>query len=225
MGAVQIYAIIAFPVFGTFVFLSAPTLLINHYHHPPSTIHHLPQLSTSPLLNCTKTRKMHCVGQINLPTEYINMFAYFILYTSICIWYITLIIEVFLGTWEMERKEKPLKISCQNPVEQTQYNFRTRLEPKSLLWPFLIRWAPFWQADMHTIHTREWRAGLKPVTQPVWPVCPVQTLRRHITHAQQDFDTISLKVFLLPPFFACQEKPLRLCYQGNDISNMFIVNL
>ena len=37
------------------------------------------------------------------------------------------------GSRKMERKEKPLKKSCQNPVEHArrmmQYNFRTRLEP------------------------------------------------------------------------------------------------
>ena len=43
----------------------------------------------------------------------------------------TLITEAFPGTRKMARKEKPLKKSCQNPVElarsMTQYNFRTRL--------------------------------------------------------------------------------------------------
>ena len=44
----------------------------------------------------------------------------------------TVITDVFPGTRKMKRKEKPLKKTCQNPVEcarrVTQYNFRTRLE-------------------------------------------------------------------------------------------------
>ena len=72
----------------------------------------------------------------------------------------------------------------------------------------LIRWAPFWPADMHTVHAREWRERLKPVTQPVWPVWLVQTPGQLITHTQQDIDTISSEVFLFSPFFACQGKPL-----------------
>ena len=72
-----------------------------------------------------------------------------------------------------------------------------------------IRRASFWPADMHTVHARERREGLKPFTytQPVWPVLLVQTPGRLIAHTQQDFDTISSEVFLFSPFFACQEKP------------------
>ena len=45
--------------------------------------------------------------------------------------YTTLIAGVFSGTREMEGKGKPLKRSCQNPVEYAQrlmqFNFRTRV--------------------------------------------------------------------------------------------------
>ena len=46
----------------------------------------------------------------------------------------------------------------------------------------LIRWAPFWPADMHTVHAREWREGLKPVTQPVWPVWLKSKLLDNLSH-------------------------------------------
>ena len=53
----------------------------------------------------------------------------------------------------MERKEKPLKISCQNPVEHArrmmQYNFR-RLEPNLFSGHFDME-GTFWSADMHTV--------------------------------------------------------------------------
>ena len=50
----------------------------------------------------------------------------------------------------------------------------------------LIRRAPFWPADMRTVHAQEWREGLKPVTQPVWLVWLVQTPGRLIAYTQQD---------------------------------------
>ena len=69
----------------------------------------------------------------------------------------------------------------------------------------LIRQAPFWPADMHTVHAREWHKRLKLVMQPVWLV---QTPGQLIVHTQHDFDTISSEVFLFAPFFTYQEKPL-----------------
>ena len=72
----------------------------------------------------------------------------------------------------------------------------------------LIGQAPFWPADMHTVHAREWSERLQPVTQPVWQVWLIQTPGRLIAHAQQDFETNSSEVFLFSPIFACQEKPL-----------------
>ena len=77
----------------------------------------------------------------------------------------------------------------------------------------LITRAPFWPADMHTVHVREWRGkALKPVTRPVWPVWLVQTPGRLIAHTQQDFDTISSDIFL-SLHFSCARK--NLCYQGS----------
>ena len=71
----------------------------------------------------------------------------------------------------------------------------------------LIRRAPFWPAYMQTVNAREWRAGLKPITQTVWPVCLVRTPGRLIAPAQKNLDTNSSEVCLFSPFFACQEKP------------------
>ena len=39
-------------------------------------------------------------------------------------------------------------------LSMTQYNLRTMLEP-NLFSGHLIRRAPFWSADMHTVHARE----------------------------------------------------------------------
>ena len=78
----------------------------------------------------------------------------------------------------------------------------------------LIRRAPFWPADMHTVHARERREGLKPVTQQVWSVWLVQTPGRLIAHTQHDFDTISSEVFLFSPLFVSQEKPLLSGYMA-----------
>ena len=39
--------------------------------------------------------------------------------------HLTLITEFFPGTRKMERKEKPLKKSCQNPVEYSRFNSRS----------------------------------------------------------------------------------------------------
>ena len=101
--------------------------------------------------------------------------------------------------WE---KKNPWRYRVTILLSMTQCNFRTRLGPISSL-DILIRRAPFWPADIHTVHAREWRERLKPVTQPVWLV---QTPGRLIAHTQQDIDTISSEVFLFSPFFAYQKK-------------------
>ena len=86
----KIYAIIAFPVFGTFVFLSAPTLLINHYHHPLSTIHHLPQLSTitttpsPPFTTYLSYQRLHCLTVLKLERCIVLVKLIYQLSTSTC---------------------------------------------------------------------------------------------------------------------------------------------
>ena len=48
----------------------------------------------------------------------------------------TLITEVYPGTRKMERKEKALKISCQNPVEHDTIIPENEAGAKSLFSPF-----------------------------------------------------------------------------------------
>ena len=121
----------------------------------------------------------------------------------------TLIIEVFPGTQKIERKEKPQKKLCRNPVEYAQKVVQ----------------------EVWTCHTgqtgcvtgfsssRHSRARTVCISAGQNMQCPsyqeeigLQPRSKVVaSHAQQDFDTISSEVFLLP-FFACQEKPLLSWY-------------
>ena len=97
---------------------------------------------------------------------------------------LSLIIEVFPSTRKMERKEKPLALK--SFWAWCNITWERGCSPISSL-AILVRRAPFWPVDMHTVCAREWREGLKPVTQLVWPVWLVQTPGRLIAHTQQDF--------------------------------------
>ena len=111
-------------------------------------------------------------------------------------------------SWQAKKDRKDRKTS-ENIVSKSCWARRNvTLErgwsPVSSL-DILISWAPFWPADMLTVHAREWRDYSISLA--------VQTPGRLIAHTQQEFDTISSAVFLFYPFFVCQEKPLLSGYK------------
>ena len=86
----------------------------------------------------------------------------------------TLITETFPRTRKRARKEKPLKKSCQNFVEHAcakviNLTLERGWTPNSSV-AVLIRRAPFWPADMHTVRARAAKTGyttsLTSVTSP-----------------------------------------------------------
>ena len=125
----------------------------------------------------------------------------------------TLTTEVFPVTCKMERKENPLKKSCQNPVEHVwrmmQENFRMRLDP-NLFSGHFIRRSLFWPADMHTVHAQEWCEWLHMSTSLTSATSPISwtTYCAYSTGFWHEF--FSSGFFSLR--FLCARK--NLCYQG-----------
>ena len=123
--------------------------------------------------------------------------------------WLTLITEVFLGTRKMERKKPSEDIVLKSCWAWRNITLEWGWSPISSL-GILIRRAPFWSADMHTVHAQEWREGLKPVTQPVWPVW-LSKLLDDLSRILNRILTRFLQRFSFSLHFSRAKK--NLCYQ------------
>ena len=78
----------------------------------------------------------------------------------------------------------------------------------------ILTWqTPFWPADMHTVHAREWREGLKPVIHNQFDKCDKSKLLGDLSRMPNRILTRFLQRFFFSLYFSRARK--NLCYQGS----------